>query len=52
MISGKFMVKKATATSSTVYSSKIKIAFRFSIISQLRQQSLEERYLVFPFCGK
>jgi len=27
MISAKFMVKKATATSSTVYNSKIKIAF-------------------------
>jgi len=26
MISAKFMVKKATATSSTVYNSKIKIA--------------------------
>jgi len=27
MISAKLMVKKATATSSTVYNSKIKIAF-------------------------
>jgi len=27
MIYAKFMVKKATATSSTVYNSKIKIAF-------------------------
>jgi hypothetical protein len=52
MISAKFMVKKGTATSSTIYNSKIKIAFRFSIISQLRQQSREERYLVFSFCGK
>jgi hypothetical protein len=41
MISAKFMLKKATATSSTVYNSKIKIAFRFSIISQLRQQTGE-----------
>jgi hypothetical protein len=45
------MVKKAATTSSKVYKLK-KIAFRFSIIPQLRQPSREERYLVFPLCGK